>query len=118
MIWFCVVFVIESKTCLSCSFSFCRLAAAASARVTDSWYSEEKDYDYATGGKTAECEAIGSSCMIGHFTQVVWNGSTKLGCGFAHGTSQGMQCTWAVCRYTPPGNYVGQYVENVETPTA
>ena len=51
--------------------------------------------------------------MIGHFTQVVWNGSTKLGVGYAHGTSRGMKCTWAVGRYAPPGNYGGQYVKNV-----
>ena len=54
--------------------------------------------------------------MIGHFTQVVWNGSTKLGVGVAHGTSQGMKCTYAVARYTPPENYHGQYLENVGKP--
>ena len=78
-------------------------------------YEEEKDYNYDTGSKTAACES-NPKCMIGHFTQVVWNGSTKLGIGKANGKKNGMFCTWAVARYTPPGNYQGKYLENVKRP--
>ena len=54
--------------------------------------------------------------MIGHFTQVVWKASTKLGIGRAYGKRKGMFCTWAVARYVPPGNYGGQYQDNVKRP--
>ena len=38
---------------------------------------------------------------MGHFTQLVWKGSTQIGCGVA---SCGGQNFW-VCRYSPPGNF-------------
>lgn len=40
----------------------------------DSWYNEIKDYRFGNGG---------FSMNTGHFTQVVWRGSTELGVGMA-----------------------------------
>lgn len=56
------------------------------------WYDEVKYFNFRRGGFTMK---------TGHFTQVVWKRSTKLGCG--HYKSN------IVCRYGPPGNYRGQY---------
>jgi pathogenesis-related protein 1 len=39
----------------------------------------------------------------GHFTQLVWRATTEIGCGMA-------SCSQSVviaCRYSPPGNYIG-----------
>ena len=49
----------------------------------------------------------------GHFSQVVWKGSTKLGIGMAEIDENGMKCTYIVGRYKPAGNYGGEYAENV-----
>ena len=53
----------------------------------------------------------------GHFTQVVWKGSTILGIGrFTKETKRNgrtMYCTYIVARYRPAGNWQGQYAENV-----
>ena len=38
------------------------------------WYDEVSDYDYSNPG---------FSSSTGHFTQLVWVGTTKLGCGVA-----------------------------------
>ena len=46
----------------------------------------------------------------GHFTQLVWKGSTKLGVGIA---KQGSTVV-VVARYTPAGNFRGRYQENVQ----
>ena len=44
----------------------------------------------------------------GHFTQVIWKGSTRLGCA---------QCrSLYVCQYAPAGNYMGQFAQNVLPP--
>ena len=88
-------------------------AAPTGAGVADSWYSENKDYDYATGkGKTA-------NAMIGHFTQLVWKASKQIGCAVATGTWSGYNPSYFVCcNYFPGGNVQGQYTTNVAKPTS
>lgn len=49
----------------------------------------------------------------GHFTQVVWKGSKQLGIGTAEGTKHGLKCVYVVGRYNPPGNWQGEFQENV-----
>jgi uncharacterized protein YkwD len=76
-------------------------AGAFSIRsVVDSWYGEVSSYAYQPGG---------FSMSTGHFTQVVWQGSTKLGCAMT--TCNGTDI-W-VCNYDPPGNYEGEFGRNV-----
>lgn len=65
--------------------------------VVTSWGSEITDYDY----ETNTC-AEGKVC--GHYTQIVWENSTQVGCGTV--TCDGLDI-W-VCQYDPPGNFVGQ----------
>jgi len=57
----------------------------------------------------------GFQYSTGHFTQVVWKGSTKLGVGYAFG--DGGREIYVVAQYTPPGNYMGQFGSNVLRPT-
>ena len=69
--------------------------------ATDMWYNEIKDYDFSNPKFTPG---------TGHFTQVVWAGSTEIGVGKA---TNGRQ-TFVVANYCPPGNYQGQFKENVK----
>ena len=48
----------------------------------------------------------------GHFTQVVWDSSTKLGMGLALGSGR----LYCVGQYSTPGNYDGEYEDNVFPP--
>lgn len=41
---------------------------------------------------------------VGHYTQIVWHGTARVGCGFASGA----RSDYLVCRYTPAGNVLGQ----------
>lgn len=66
-------------------------------KVVKMWYDEVNDYNYAKN----TCKP---GKMCGHYTQVVWKNSTKVGCGMA---KCGSTEIW-VCNYNPPGNYVGQ----------
>ncbi|KAI7836489.1 hypothetical protein COHA_009641 [Chlorella ohadii] len=50
--------------------------ADACSSATNSWYNEIADWDFSTSARKA-----GSSGATGHFTQVVWKGTTQLGCG-------------------------------------
>ncbi len=65
--------------------------------VVEAWGSEEQYYDYTDNS----CEA-GQVC--GHYTQIVWESTTEVGCGTA--TCDGLDI-W-VCQYLPAGNIVGQ----------
>ena len=60
----------------------------------------------------------GFSGATGHFTQVVWKGSTQLGIGFARGSYSFNgkvfdNCLFVVGRYLEPGNMMGAFRENV-----
>jgi uncharacterized protein YkwD len=72
--------------------------------AVDSWYNEIGQYNYSNPG---------FSSTTGHFTQVMWKSTTNLGCGIASGKYQGYNGRYVVCRYTPPGNYTGQFPQNV-----
>ncbi|KAM7282198.1 putative secreted salivary gland peptide [Ixodes scapularis] len=68
----------------------------------DFWYNEIKDYDYANPG---------FSYKTGHFTQVVWKSTTNVGCAISKAASR--SAYFVVCNYNPPGNYLGQFKQNV-----
>jgi len=75
----------------------------AGGEAVDSWYSEIKQFKFGV-------EAVAGG--TGHFSQVVWAASTKLGVGLA--TNRGKVVV--VCNYDPPGNFRGRYKENVLPP--
>lgn len=63
--------------------------------VVQMWYDEIKDYNYSNNSCRSVC---------GHYTQVIWKNSKRVGCGMA---KCGRSEVW-VCNYDPPGNWVGQ----------
>lgn len=70
--------------------------------VVSAWASEAADYDLESGDCDGQC---------GHYTQLVWRDTARVGCGAAwcdtlfSGGSGGE--LW-VCRYDPPGNWIGE----------
>lgn len=70
-----------------------------------SWYDESADYDYASGESK-------NGKAVGHFTQMVWAGTTQVGCGMTECSGNNI----LVCQYSPSGNYGGEYVANVPPP--
>lgn len=87
--------MIISFVTYSCSYIVGREAS-------DAWYNEVNQYDFNQGGFSFE---------TGHFTQLVWAGSEKLGVGIAFNSDRTK--SYVVARYSPPGNYEGQYQDNV-----
>ncbi len=75
--------------------------------AVDGWGDERTKFNFGNGG-------FGEG--TGHFTQLVWKGTTTVGCarvdcaGSAGGNVQGW---FVVCEYYPPGNVGGQYREQV-----
>lgn len=68
--------------------------------AVDAWYQEGALYAWDTSDPSTQ-----SPDTVGHFTQVVWKGTTSLGCGSATGrNSDGWPCKVVTCLYTPAGN--------------
>ena len=71
------------------------------------WASEQPYYDYASNS----C-ASGKQC--GHYTQMVWNSTTQVGCGLKFCTTGSPfgatfpNWYFIVCDYNPPGNWSGE----------
>eukprot|EP01018_Ginkgo_biloba_P006481 Gb_20955 [translate_table: standard] len=70
----------------------------SAADAVGSWVNEKQYYDYSTN----TC-AAGQVC--GHYTQVVWRNSVKLGCARVVCNDGGI---FIICNYNPPGNFNGQ----------
>lgn len=82
------------------------------AAAVDGWGDERGKYNFQT--------PTGFSEATGHFTQLVWKGTTSTGCAAANCTGKGgMDGFFLVCEYYPPGNVVGEnnafFVQNVQS---
>lgn len=72
------------------------------------FYDEIRYYDWNNPGFSME---------TGHFTQVVWKASTEIGVGIAiYPDSQYGHRSVVAINYRPPGNYLGQFEQNVLPP--
>lgn len=69
-----------------------------------SWYDEIQHYNF---------NAAGFNSNTGHFTQVIWRNSKKLGIAKVRNNKGQI---FVVANYDPPGNYQGQFPENVPKP--
>ncbi|CAK4031414.1 PR-1 [Lecanosticta acicola] len=89
-----------------------------SAVITDLWYNNEVEYFNGQYGKqtpdTSQFE------KFGHFSQMVWNATTHVGCYTQHcpngvvnaeGTND-----FTVCNYLGAGNVDGEWADNVMEP--
>ncbi|MGD1840464.1 MAG: CAP domain-containing protein [Thermonemataceae bacterium] len=73
--------------------------AVTTKTVVDKWADERKDFNF----QTLECNKEWYYC--GHYTQVIWQGTTQVGCAKAV-CSNGDEI-W-VCHYAPAGNVKGK----------
>jgi pathogenesis-related protein 1 len=69
--------------------------AAAPRSVVRNWASEARNYDY----RANRCRGV-----CGHYTQIVWRDTQRVGCAVARGRGREV---W-VCNYDPPGNWRGE----------
>ncbi len=83
-------------------YSLLRILFIKGQDVTDAWYSEIANYDFAAGQ---------FSTTTGHFTQLVWKDTTDVGFGFASNAAG--TANYVVARYSPAGNYAGEFIASV-----
>lgn len=80
--------------------------------LPDAWYAELYDYTYGVVGEPCVREKCADRssppCSIGHFTQMMWQESTHLGCAIAECPNQPQKTSVGVCYYGEGGNIVGR----------
>ncbi|KAL1289408.1 hypothetical protein HN51_057627 [Arachis hypogaea] len=63
------------------------------------WVDEKAYFDYMSN-------SCADNQMCGHYTQVVWKNTLRVGCAKVICDNNGG--TFITCNYDPPGNYIGQ----------
>jgi uncharacterized protein YkwD len=83
----------------------------SAATAPTQWYEEKPLFD-AASNKSGFNDTNPDWVNWGHYTQMMWSATTKIGCG----TAPGPQFQITSCRYSPPGNFDGQLpYPNAET---
>lgn len=67
-------------------------------RAVEMWAREVEQYSYSP--------KYAFDANTGHYTQIVWRATKRIGCASASCSGRSV----VVCRYDPPGNYLGQQI--------
>lgn len=71
------------------------------AEMNDHWVAEKRHF---INRITPDFSRTGRWEDVGHYAQMVWRGTTRIGCAMA----SNRQDDFLVCRYSPAGNVVGE----------
>ncbi|KAJ5291701.1 PR-1-like protein [Penicillium angulare] len=85
--------------------------ASISIHISDYWYNNEMKifapyYGWPNPGESSS----------GHFSQIVWKDTASVGCATVNCRYSNLGMWYTVCNYYPPGNWGGEYGENVLVP--
>uniref|UniRef100_A0A914DYJ9 ShKT domain-containing protein n=1 Tax=Acrobeloides nanus TaxID=290746 RepID=A0A914DYJ9_9BILA len=84
--------------------------AAALQQSADAWWGELEQYGIA-GFASNDTTFQSNMSSVGHFTQMAWANSTKIGCGVQWCPNNPM--TIVVCNYKDAGNYINSPIYQV-----
>ena len=83
-------------------FAFSENSTPNFKSIIQKWYKEGSYYDY----ETNSCQ---SGKVCGHYTQIIWKNSQKIGCASAQYQKGRFKNGYVtVCKYYPYGNIIGQ----------
>ncbi len=90
-------------------------AAQNPAAVVNAWASEgPPHYEIANNYCDGAPHSV-DNFDCGHYTQLVWRSTSRVGCGYRTGCPGGLSQPW-VCNYAPPGNMYDQKSGSIKSP--
>ena len=69
--------------------------------MVDNWLSEKRHFKQ---GRFPSVSKTGAVRDVGHYTQIIWRKSSSIGCALSRGAGEDI----LVCRYSSPGNMMGE----------
>ena len=75
--------------------------AYSHSEMAQLWVDEKRHF---VNRPTPDFSTTGNFADVGHYTQIIWPDTTQLGCAIA----SDREFDYLVCRYTAPGNVMGQ----------
>jgi len=97
-------------------------ASNISSVITELFYNNEVGNFDSLYGQSTPSNINDESAFDGwgHFSQIVWKGTTKIGCATYDCSGRGLANTgsnvpphFTVCNYSPAGNFLGEFNQNV-----
>ncbi|MFT3811082.1 MAG: CAP family protein [Micropepsaceae bacterium] len=79
-------------------------------QMVGGWLAERANY--IPGGAHPNISKTGNWADVGHYTALVWSGTTSVGCA----VGRGAKYDFLVCRYSPPGNLRGRMAYDASQP--
>jgi hypothetical protein len=80
------------------------MGAFSLTQMVDSWGQERRNFQH---GTFPDVSTTGNWFDVGHYSQMVWRNTTSVGCAGVAGSDGNYRF---VCRYSPPGNVMGEEV--------
>ncbi|XGW15811.1 hypothetical protein V3C99_001338 [Haemonchus contortus] len=84
----------------------------AAAQASKLWWDELKEYGVGPSNNLTAALFYRPNTKIGHYTQMAWETSYRLGCAIAHCPS----FTYGVCHYGPAGNIINRLIYTIGNP--
>ncbi|CAG8908295.1 unnamed protein product [Penicillium egyptiacum] len=87
--------------------------------ISEMMYTDEAPYFASLYGQ--DSPDMSNFSKWGHFTQIVWKGTSQVGCATVSCSdlkNVGGPAPYTVCNYGSPGNYAGEYADNVLKPNS
>jgi len=76
------------------------------------WDAEVACWEYGTISRTEQCDMQCAQDLnsngCGHYTQLIWRNTERVGCGYSTCADERFTYEVWVCNYDPPGNFIGQ----------
>ncbi|KAK6753146.1 hypothetical protein RB195_012631 [Necator americanus] len=84
----------------------------AATQASELWWGELKQYGVGPSNNLTTALWNRPNTQIGHYSQMAWETSYRLGCAVAHCSN----FTFGVCQYGPAGNYLNRLIYTIGNP--